>query len=189
MKKITFILSLFLCACSLGGYSKNSTFYMMDSNNLPEISQRKINVGISKVNVPDLLNKPQIVVYEKDSQKVEILEFERWGETLPYVLQNTVTNDLQWYLPQSFVKSVEFSSETLDYTVKIKINKLEAIKEDKVILSAWWHVEDKKGKILKRKQGTYEVKVTSNEIGDLVKAQNQAVHYLSKDIAEALSKI
>ncbi len=100
MKKLSLFLMLFLSACSLGGYSKNSTFYMMNSDNLSVVSQRKLNVGVAKIKVPDLLNKPQIVVYDKDSQKVEILEFERWGEPLPYVLKNTVTNDLQRYLKQ-----------------------------------------------------------------------------------------
>lgn len=188
MKKLSIFLALLLGACSLGGYSKNSTFYMMDSDNLTAVSTRKLNVGISKVKVPDLLNKPQIVVYDKDSQKVEILEFERWGEPLPYVLQNTVTNDLQKYLPNSFVKSVEYASETLDYTVKIKINKIEAYEDDKVILSAWWHIENAKGKILKRDQGTYEAKVGGDNIAALVKAQNAAVHSLSRDIAQNLDK-
>ena len=189
MKRISFVLCLLLGACSLGGYSKNSTFYMMNSEGLSPVSQRKMYVGIDKVRVPDLLNKPQIVIYDKDSHEVEIEEFERWGEPLPYVLQNTVTNDLQQYLPQSFVKSVEFASETLDYTVKLKINKIEAYEEDKVVLSAWWHVEDKKGKVLYRDQATYETKVDGDEIVDIVKAQNSAVHDLSRDIAEALSNL
>lgn len=189
MKKSVLLFSLFLAACSLGGYTKNSTFYMMNSQNLDAISQKKLNIGVGKVKVPDLLNKPQIVVYDNNSQKIEILEFERWGEPLPYVLQNTITNDLQKYLPNSFVKSIEYTSENLDYTVKIKINKLEAYPENKVIVSAWWHIETKKGKILHRDQSQYEVKVSGDEISDLVKAQNQAVHGLSKDIAETLSKI
>jgi uncharacterized lipoprotein YmbA len=189
MKKISILLALLLGACSFGGYSKNSTFYMMNSENLSPVSEHKINVGVSKVNVPDLLNKPQMVVFDKDSQTIEIKEFERWGEPLPYVLQNTVTNDLQKYLPNAFVKSIEYASETLDYTVKIKINKIEAYEDDKVILSAWWHIEDAKGKILKRDQGTYEAVTGGDEISDLVKAQNRVVHDLSRDIALALSKI
>lgn len=189
MRKFAFVLSLFLCACSLGGYSKNSTFYMMNSDNLAMVSQKKLTVGISKIKVPDLLNKPQMVVYNKDSQQIDILEFERWGEPFGYVLQNTITNDLQNYLPSSFVKSTEYSSENLDYTVKIKINNIKAYKEDKVIISAWWHIENANGRIMKRTQSKYETKVDGDEISDLVKAQNSAIHNLSKEIAIALSKL
>ena len=189
MKKLSIFFALLLGACSLGGYPKDSTFYMMNSKGLSSVSSRKINVGVSKVKVPDLLNRSQIVVYDKDSQEVYIMEFERWGEHLPYVLQNTVTNDLQRYLPQSFVKSVEYSSETLDYTVKIKVNKMAAYEQDKVVLAAWWHIEDTNGKILHRDQAEYEAKIEGEKVADIVKAQNQAVHYLSKDIALVLSKI
>lgn len=187
MKKLSIFFALLLGACSLGGYSKNSTFYMMNSEGLSAVSSRKINVGIDKVRVPDLLNRSQLVVYDKDNQEIQILEFERWGEPLPYVLQNTITNDLQQYLPNSFVKSVEFASETLDYTVKVKINKIEAYEDDKVVLSAWWHIEDKKGNILRREQVSYEAKTNGDGIADLVKAQNQVVHDLSKNIAVSLS--
>ena len=153
------------------------------------MSDKKINIGVDRIKVPDLLNRSQIVVYDNNSQQLEIEEFERWGEPLPYVLQNTITNDLQQYLPNSFVKSIEFASETLDYTLKIKVNKLEAYEKDKVILSVWWHIEDKKGNILKRNQAKYSAKVAGDEFSDLVKAQNQAVHNLSKDIAFALLKL
>ncbi len=189
MKKLSIFFALLLGACSLGGYSKNSTFYMMNSDGLSSVSSKKINLGVDKVKVPDLLNRSQIVVYDSDSQELKIEEFERWGEPLPYVLQNTITNDLQAYLPQSFIKSVEFSSEALDYTLKVKVNKLEAYKEGKVILSVWWHIEDRKGNILQRDQAKYSAKVEGDEFSDLVKAQNLAVHNLSKDIAFALSKL
>ena len=56
-------------------------------------------------------------------------------------------------------------------------------------MSAWWHIEDSKGKVLKRDQGTYESTVDGNNISDLVKAQNRVVHDLSRDIASALSRI
>ena len=169
--------------------SPDSSFYMMNSQGLEKVSDKQLSVAVQTVNVPDLLDRPQMVTYDAKSQKVNMLEFSRWGEALPAVLQNTVTNDLQRYLPQSFVKSVEYSSETLDYTVKIKVNKMAAYEQDKVVLAAWWHIEDTKGKILHRDQAEYEAKIEGEKVADIVKAQNQAVHYLSKDIALVLSKI
>lgn len=191
MKKFLVAISvLFMGACSiLGGYSQKSTFYMMNSSGLEKISGKKFNIGVGKVNVPDILNKPQLVVYDKDSHEVNILEFERWGEPLPYVLQGAITSDLMAYLPDSFVKSVEFTSENLDYVVRVKINKIEAYRNDKVVLSAWWHIENTKGKILARRQKTYEVKVKGENISDLVSAENEAVNLLSADIAEYFAKM
>ncbi len=42
---------------------------------------------------------------------------------------------------------------------------------------------------MKRRQSTYETKVKDNTIAELVKAENAAVHLLSKDIALTLSKM
>ena len=105
------------------------------------------------------------------------------------VLQNTVTNDLIAYLPKSFVKSARYDTETLPYNVKIEVNKIEAYRGDKVKLSVWWNIQDSNGNVLKRRQSTYETKVNGNTIAALVKAENLAVHQMTKDIAQTLSKM
>ena len=56
-------------------------------------------------------------------------------------------------------------------------------------MSAWWQIANAKGKTLVRRQGVYETPVTGRSIEDLVKAQNDAVHQMSKDIAEHLLKL
>ena len=77
----------------------------------------------------------------------------------------------------------------MPYNVKIEVNKIEAYRGDKVKLSVWWNVQDGNGNVLKRRQSTYETKVKDNTIAELVKAENAAVHQLSKDIALTLSKM
>ncbi len=77
----------------------------------------------------------------------------------------------------------------MDYTVDIKINQIEAYRADKVILSAWWHIENRSGKILHRDQAIYVAEGNGSDISDLVKAQHSAVNELSRDIAISLSKI
>ena len=104
-------------------------------------------------------------------------------------MQNTVTNDLIAYLPKSFVKSARYDTETLPYNVKIEVNKIEAYRGDKVKLSVWWNIQDSNGNVLKRRQSTYETKVNGNTIAALVKAENLAVHQMTKDIAQTLSKM
>ena len=143
---------------------------------------------MARVKVPDLLNRSQMVVYEGDGEQVEIMEFNRWGEVLPDVLQATIVNDLMAYLPNAYVKRTYFDSANLDYSVNVEINNLKAYKGEKVVLSAWWNVANSSGKILKRGQKTYEVTVDSDSLSDLVAAQNEAVHLLAKDIASDLAK-
>ena len=83
---------------------------MMNSQGLEKVSDKQLSIAVQTVNVPDLLDRPQIVTYDAQSQKINMLEFSRWVEALPAVLQNTVTHDLISYLPKSFVKSARFDT-------------------------------------------------------------------------------
>ena len=87
MKKVLIycVLSLTAACC---WRSPDSSFYMMNSQNLETVSQKQLSVAVQTINVPELLDRPQIVTYDAQSQKVNMLEFSRWGEALPAVLQN-----------------------------------------------------------------------------------------------------
>ena len=117
-----------------------------------------------------------------------MLEFERWGEIYPDILQSTITNDLIAYLPNAYVKRSYFDGEDTLYSVNVEINRLKVYKGDKVELSAWWNIKDAKGKIINKKQNTYKAKVTGSDVQDLVDAQSLAIHKLSRDIALDLAK-
>lgn len=186
MKKLFMILSIMATvACSW--HSPDSTFYVMDSEGLRVVSDKNINVTVARVKVPDMLNKAQMVISTEDSTQVRVMEFERWGEAYPDVIQSTITNDLIAYLPNAYVKRTYFDSGNAQYNVNVEINKLQAYIGDKVILSAWWNITDAKGNILQKAQGSYEAKVEGNDIQDLVNAQALAVHQMSEEIALSLA--
>ena len=188
MRKIAMILgTLLLAACSWR--SPNATFYTMNSDNLTALSSRKVNVAVALVKVPDLLDRPQMVVYEKNSDEVKILEFSRWAEVFPDVLQTTVVNDLMAYLPNAYVRRTYFDSADAKYSVNIEVNKMESYVGDKVVLAAWWNIVGAQGKTLQRGQQSFVVKVKGESMTDLVAAQNEAVHLLAKAIAEQLMKM
>lgn len=187
MKKIWCLLLLFLIAGCW--HSPNSQFYMLSSQGLNSHSDRKLSVAVAKIKVPDLLDKPQMVVYDKKSDKVEILEFNRWAENFPDVLQAAVVNDLIAYLPEAYIKRSYLDNQNVNYNINIEINNLKAYKGDKVILTAWWNITNVNGRILTRRQETYETQVRGRSMQNLVDAQSQAVQLLSKDITEALLKL
>lgn len=188
MKKIAiFSLILLLSACSFR--SPQSQFYVMNSGGLSAVSDKALNVAVARVKVPDMLDKAQMVVYDKDSSEVQILEFHRWAEVLPEVLQSALTNDLMAYLPKSYIKRTYFDSNTAQYSVNVEINRIEAYQGDKVVLSAWWNVTDKKGHVVKRKQGFYTAQTRGDSIADLVNAESDAMHQMSREIALELIRL
>lgn len=182
-----FCISLLLISCSFR--SPQSQFYVMNSSGLTSLSEQKMNVMVNRVKVPDMLDKSQMVIYEKDSPEIKILEFHRWAEVLPDIIQTTVTNDLMVYLPNSYVKASYFGNDAAQYDVDIEINRIEAHQGGDVILSSWWSIRDKNGKTLKREQGTYTAQSSGDSISDLVDAQSRAVHSMSREIAESLLKL
>lgn len=188
MKKMLLGLFLIICACSFR--SPNSQFYMLSSQGLPVLSEKNMSIAVAKVKVPDMLDKSQMVIYDGDSNgevaEVKILEFQRWAEVYPDMLQNTITNDLIAYLPNAYVERTYFDSNKATYSVNIEVNQLKAYKNDKVVLSVWWNVRNAKGNIIERKQSMFEAKVEGRSISDLVAAQSNAVHKLSREIAEYL---
>lgn len=188
MKKfVLFSLLILLNACSFR--SPQSQFYVMNNGNPQIVSEKSLSIIVTPVKVPDMLNKSQLVVYDKDSSEVQIMEFHRWAEVLPDVLQSAVTNDLMSYLPNAYVKRAYFDSTDGQYSVNIEINRIEAYIDDKATLSAWWNISDAKGKIIKRKQGVYAANVTGKTVGDLVNAEADAVHQMSREIAETLANL
>ena len=188
MKKVIIcFMILMLNACCLR--SPQSQFYVMDSQNLSPISNQKLNIAVTKVKVPEMLDKPQMVVYDKGSSQVQILEFHRWAEAFPNILQSVLTNDLIAYLPESFVERTYFDSITAKYNVNVEINQIAAYQGDKVILSAWWNIKNQNGKVLKRKQHNYTAPVNGDSVADLVKAETAAIHQMSREIADTLTKL
>ncbi|MBR3677164.1 MAG: membrane integrity-associated transporter subunit PqiC [Alphaproteobacteria bacterium] len=186
MKKIVlFALFLLLSACR----SPQSQFYVMNGGGSEVVSEKTLNLAVMPVKVPDLLDKAQMVVYDKDSSEVKILEFHRWAEVLPDILQSAVTDNLMAYLPQSYVERTTFGSASAQYSVNIEINRMQAYLGDKVILSAWWSIKDKSGHVIQRKQGVYTATATGDSVADLVQAETAAVRQMSREIAEALAQV
>ena len=187
MKKLMlFSLILLLNACSFR--SPQAQFYVMNGGGSEVVSEKKLNIAVTQIKVPDLLNKAQMVVYDKDSSEVNILEFHRWAEVLPDTLQSAVTNDLMAYLPQAYVERTTFGADSAQYSVNIEINRMQAYLGGNVTLSAWWNIKDKNGHIITRKQGVYTATSSGDSVADLVKAETAAVSQMSREIAIALAQ-
>jgi len=183
MKKLLLIILILIAGCSWR--SPNSRFYMMNSHGLSSLSNKKLNIAVAKIKVPDILNRPQMITYDTQNNQVNIMEFHRWAEVFPDVIQATVVNDLIAYLPNSYVLRTDLNQSTAHYNIDIEINTFQA-GNDKVILSVWWTISDTAGKILERRQDTFETPVKNKSISALVETQSQTVHLLSRAIAEQL---
>ena len=83
MRKFGAILMVFLLGGCLGGYSPANRFYYLQVVDAVEpVSSKKLNIGVDSVELPDYLDRPQIIVFEQGSPQMKIDETNRWGEAL-----------------------------------------------------------------------------------------------------------
>lgn len=191
MKKIGIILGLMLVAGCLGGYSPENRFYslQMIGNNTDKILQTgNLSVGVKDVELPDYLDRPQIVITESSSPEVKLAEHDRWGNDLSAMMQRIVAADLSAYLPKAEVKAKTELSESFDYLLDIQIVRMDFVWNEKAVLEAWWYLTNNDGKIIKR-QKFYEEESVDKDFASFVEAESKMLGNMSYNIAQALAKL
>lgn len=181
MKKYTVAFCILLLA---GCFStKNSTFYLLESQNAAEpVSQKQLIVAVQDINLPDYLQKPQIVLQQKDSPELKISEFNRWGSDLQSMVQNTVIEDLQSLMPKAQIKPLLFG-QSASYVVKIDIEKLSGYLKEQAVLKGTYKIILPNGNISKTK--AFDLNTPAGKTyGSYVTAQSELIYALTHLIAD-----
>lgn len=189
MKKFALVCfcSLLLSAC-FSGRSPNSSFYMLEQLAQNKISDKKISILVEQIKLPELIDRPQIVLKEENSPQISISEFNRWGEPLSNVIRQTLIGNLSTYLPNAFIKPDNYdTSGKFDYTLLVEVNKFIGEKNNAVYLDVWWTVKNSKGKIIAREKSTFET-FMEKDYASYVEAQSYNLDELSIKIAKLLEK-
>ena len=188
IKKISLLLITLALSGCLGGYSPQSNFYRiqpLSSDKTAPISTKKLSVGINMPQLPEYLDKPQIISFDANSSQMNIDELNRWGEPLDSMIQRTIAQDISLYLPKSVVKAKSSLLEKFNLMVDIQIIRLDMIKKDKAVLSAWWFISNSSQNILTRQKTTLTSSIDNN-YNSYVNALTQLFGKLSKEIADKL---
>ncbi len=177
---IGFILLLSGC---FGGVSKPSAFYMLSSEKgiLP-VSQVKTTIGVWPVDVPEFLDKPQIVLNETDTQ-MHVSETNRWSEPLSLVTQRVLIEDLQQLLPNAYVQTKGYDDNAFKRLIEVEVNSMTGRLSQEAGLSVWWIVKNSAGSVIVRKRFDKTLPLTSNSYADYVKVQSQLWRDLAREIA------
>lgn len=189
MKKILTVFAFCLVTACFGGYSPDSKFYNLQPvAHGDEISDKVLSIGINDVNLPDYLDKPQIVIFEEGTPQMGISELNRWGEPLASMLQRVIAADMSVYLPQSEVKSRTLLMEHFDYIVDVQVVRFDMIWNDKAVLEAWWYISNSQGKIVYKKKVLLSEKIGRSFSG-FADAESRLLNQMSKEIALKISEL
>lgn len=186
MRKL--VVSLFIFCLAACGTSPNSKFYQIRSADIvvgKVLSNKKILVGIDSVQIPQYLDRPQIVTDKKNSAELDVSEFNRWIEPLSPSITRAVADDISLYLPNATVQPDAFIVETFNYTVSIQVNRIDINLGNSMLFDAWWSVS-KNGNVVKRQRFKQDIKI-GESYDNMVENLSVLIGEMSKQIAVAIA--
>lgn len=149
-------------------------------------TQAAYSVAVGPVTLPDLFDRPQMVVRVATNQ-VKIVEEQRWAQPLGSEIARVVASDLGKLLGDARVSSyAENSSANADYRVLIDVQRLDAMLGDAVTIEAQWELRSHADGTLRIGRSYAHQAVGAQGYDALVAAHADVLESVSRDIAQAI---
>jgi len=147
-------------------------------------------VGIGPVKVPEYLNRPQIVT-ALESNRLNIAEFDRWGETLDLALPRVIAGNLAILLPKTTIETSPWNlSVPVKYQVLVTVTRLECSLDKEILLAAQWSLLDLETRSMVASEKSLIVRpVEPQGYAGLAAALSSACAALSGEIAGRLATL
>ncbi|HSB51556.1 MAG TPA: PqiC family protein [Dissulfurispiraceae bacterium] len=202
--RLSFLMMVYLvCLMVLAGgcgSTKPSSFYSLAPMGAAEMPERRSTEGISTVvavgpvNIPDYLERPQIVT-RTGSNEIHIQEFDRWGGSLKDSVARVLAQNLSAMLPPERFTAIPWKPVfgmrvPVTYRVGLVIQEFEGTLGGKVILKALWAVSrEEDSSVILVRESSYTEDIGENDYSSLVEAMSKALGRLSSDIAAVLKTL
>jgi uncharacterized lipoprotein YmbA len=145
-----------------------------------------LNVAIGAVTVPDIVDRPQLVVRVAANQ-VAINEFTRWAAPLKDEIPRVIADNLTQLLNGARVATYPQSGNAdTDYLLAIGVQRFESALGDAATVEVLWTVRPPKGGAPKTGRSVVREPVQSKDYDALVAAHSRALAAVSRDIADAI---
>lgn len=183
------IITTMLYSC---GSSASSFYILTPTNNYQQLEsnfENNISIGIGNLELPDYLQKPQIVTF-KNNNELHFDEFNRWAQPLDENFTDIVLENLSNMIPTNNIYLFMWPEEKLDiYQVTIKINQFELRSDSTVVLDARWSVSISNEIIfLMTEKSSYHEKITNLNYDKIVATMSKLTGYLCRDIASEVKR-
>lgn len=190
------ILTVLLLTATLTGCSRTTParFYML--NDLPgteakapmAVSKPCFTLGIGPVEMPDYLDRPQIVT-QVSPNELQLGDFDQWAEPLGKTFMRILADNLAALLCVEEINLYPSESTAVDYQVVATVTRFHGLADGTVALTAQWQVMEGGGKVVARKRTTIREPMGGQGYAALVAAQSKALAQLSREIADAISNV
>jgi len=182
---LVILLSLIVSGCAT---TEPSRFYTLhaseDLGTIQQSSAYKYTVAIGPVEIPDYLDRPQIVS-RTNQNEITFSEFQRWAGSLEEDISRVLSENLTLLLSGDSVSvSLWEWGATSDYRIAVHIRRFDIMPEGDVLLSARCTLIDSDGRT---QLLTWEARVTETITAQTydakVSSMSRALEKLSEDIA------
>jgi len=147
------------------------------------------SVAVGPVTVPDLIDRPQMVVRVATNQ-VKIVEAHRWAQPLGSEIARVVAADLGKLLGSARVSShAENASANADYRVLLDVQRLDAALGDAVTIEAQWELRSRADGKRHIGRSHFRQAVSGQGYDSLVAAHADVLAFVSRDIAQAIQAL
>jgi uncharacterized lipoprotein YmbA len=160
----------------------------MDPTEKPSVGTKPVVVNIAPVELPDTMNRLQIVTRE-GSNELKLAEYDRWAGALNENIGLVMAENLALLLGSEQVVSYpRVQAANPDFTVALRVLQLDCTPGDRVQLKAQWTLlagPDRKEALTR--VTSYSEKLADKQYPALVAAVSRTIGQLSRDIVREIA--
>ncbi len=147
-------------------------------------------VAIGPVEIPEYLDRPEIVTRAEQNQLV-LSELNLWGGALKADVSRVLIENISYFLASDGIPVVTWKIGIADtQRVPVQIVRFDGAPNDNIILKARWSVIGKDWKTFKLvRESNISVPVKGGSYNSVVAAMSDALGELSKQIAEGIKSV
>jgi uncharacterized lipoprotein YmbA len=148
----------------------------------------RVSVGIAPVEIPDYLDRPQIVTRDGDNE-LKLAEFDRWAGSLSENIGTVLAENLALLLGSDRVFVFpRLVAEKVDFAVALRVLRLDCVPGDKVRLKAQWGVSAvQKGDSRETHLASFTQRLNDNRYQTMTAAIDGTLAQLSREIAREIT--
>lgn len=182
------VLVLLQGACTLGGVTPPSRFYLLSTDAGAPVSQRMsgspLSIEIAAVSLPDIVDRPQIVT-RLDANRIQLGEFDRWAGDLKENLVSVLAQNLMARLnTQDIAYFPAQSASHPDFRIALGFFRFDGQLGEQVRIAGIWQLLDgREGCRIESHRFDITETPAGSGYAEFVSAMSAGVAQLSESIA------
>jgi uncharacterized lipoprotein YmbA len=185
------VVILLLAGCAS---SPSARFYTLtpmgqqDSETSAQVTATPVSVNIAPVEIPDYLDRPQIATRDGRNE-LRLAEFDRWAGSLSENIAAVLAENLSTLLGSDRVSVYpRMHGEKADYSVTMRVLRLDCVPGDRVILKTHWAVfTGQERKVVATRLKTYTESLSDSRYETMVAAVSHTLEQVSREIAREIT--